>query len=148
MSVVNVWEYYDVIKLKQFPRYCSWSTMNSPHKGQWRGALMFSLIWANDWINRQAAGDQRRHCAHYDITVMKYDRLRTGLRVYLCGMPWLGVSIIRLDVPCWQSTSVVVGSPHALRSLDYSHDTTSVTSTGRARFVLTYITNFWFIEMG
>ena len=33
--------------------------VNSPHKGQWRGALMFSLIcvWINDWVNNREAGD-------------------------------------------------------------------------------------------
>ena len=43
-----------------------------PHKDQWRGALMFSLIcsWSNGWANNQDAGDLRRHCAHYDVTVM------------------------------------------------------------------------------
>ena len=47
-------------------------TVNSPHKGQWRGALMFSLICArmNGWINNREAGDLRRHRAHYDVTVM------------------------------------------------------------------------------
>ena len=46
--------------------------MNSPHKGQWRGALMFSLICVgtNGWVNNRDAGDLRRHCAHYDVTVM------------------------------------------------------------------------------
>ena len=40
----------DVIKWKHFPRYWPFvrgihrSPVNSPHKGQWRGALMFSLI--------------------------------------------------------------------------------------------------------
>ena len=44
----------DVIKWKHFPRYWLFvrgihrSPVNSPHKGQWRGALMFSLICA--WI--------------------------------------------------------------------------------------------------
>ena len=44
----------------------------SPHKGQRRGALMFSLIcaWINSWINNREAGDLRRHRAHYDATVM------------------------------------------------------------------------------
>ena len=42
--------------------------MNSPHKGQWRGALMFSFICA--WVNNGEAGDLRRHRAHYDVTVM------------------------------------------------------------------------------
>ena len=29
------------------------SPVNSPHRGQWRGALMFSLIcaWINGWVN-------------------------------------------------------------------------------------------------
>ena len=46
--------------------------VNSPHKGQWRGALMFSLIWAwiNDWINNREAGDLRRNRAHYDVIIM------------------------------------------------------------------------------
>ena len=49
------------------------SLMNSPHKGQWRGALMFSLIcvWTSDWVNNGKAGDLRRHHAHYDVIVMK-----------------------------------------------------------------------------
>ena len=48
------------------------SPVNSPHKGQWRGALMFSLVcaWINDWVNKREAGDLRRHRAHYDVTVM------------------------------------------------------------------------------
>ena len=58
----------DVIKWKHFPR----SPVNSPHKGQWRGALVFSLICTriNGWVNNVEAGDLRRHRAHYDVTVM------------------------------------------------------------------------------
>ena len=43
-----------------------------PAKGQWRGALMFSLIyaWINGWVNNAEAGDLRNHRAHYDVTVM------------------------------------------------------------------------------
>ena len=49
------------------------SSVNSPHKGQWRGALMFSLIcaWINGWVNNRETGDLRRHRAHYDVIVMK-----------------------------------------------------------------------------
>ena len=38
----------------------------------WCGALMFSLIcaWSYGWANNQDAGDVRRHCAHYDVTVI------------------------------------------------------------------------------
>ena len=48
------------------------SLVNSTHKGQWRGTLMFSLIcaWINGWVNNREAGDMRRHCAHYDAIVM------------------------------------------------------------------------------
>ena len=40
--------------------------------GQWRGALMFSLIcvWINDWVNNREAGDLRRYRAHYDVIVL------------------------------------------------------------------------------
>ena len=44
------------------------SPVVSPHKGQWRGALMFSLICTRN-LNRDA-GDLRRHHAHHDVTVM------------------------------------------------------------------------------
>ena len=42
------------------------------HKGQWCGALMFSLIsaWINGWINNHKSGDLKRNHAHYDIIVM------------------------------------------------------------------------------
>ena len=66
------------MKWKHFPRY--WPLVrgihrppvNSPHKGQWRGALMVSLImaWRNGWVYTGEAGDLRRHLSHYDVTVM------------------------------------------------------------------------------
>ena len=54
------------------PRWIPRSPVNSPHKGQWRGALMFSLICTRKkgWVNNGEAGDLRRHPAHYDVTVM------------------------------------------------------------------------------
>ena len=46
--------------------------VNSPHKGQWRRALMCSFIgaWINDWVNNREDGDLRLHHAHYDVIVM------------------------------------------------------------------------------
>ena len=68
----------DVIKWKHFS--CYWPfvrgihrwPVNSPHKGQRCGALMFSLIcaWISDWVNNREAGDLRGHRAHFDVTVM------------------------------------------------------------------------------
>ena len=56
--------------------------VDSPHKGQWRGALMFSLIfaWTNGRANNRDAGDLRRHRAHYYVTVM-FTGTREILRV-------------------------------------------------------------------
>ena len=67
---------------------------NSPHKGRWRGALVFALscawrnvwvnnqwrgalifafifAWINDIVNNHEVGDLRRHRAHYDVIVME-----------------------------------------------------------------------------
>ena len=82
----SIWQWFgfwthhdDVIKWKHFPRYWPFvrgihqSPVNSPHKGQWRRALMFPLICVgiNGWINNRKAGDLRRYCAHYDVSVMQ-----------------------------------------------------------------------------
>ena len=67
-------------EMETFPHYWpfvrggnSRSLLNSLHKGQWRGALMFSLIytWINGWVYGEA-GDLRCHHAHYDVTVMRF----------------------------------------------------------------------------
>ena len=61
-----------------FVREIHRSPGNSPHKGQWRGVLMFSLICAptDDLGNNQDAGDLRRHRAHYDVNVMSLRQKR------------------------------------------------------------------------
>ena len=79
-TVVSQCCHDDVIKWKHFPR--NWpfvrgihrSPVNSPHKGQWRVALMFSLIWVwiNGWVNNHKAGDLRLYRFHYDVTVMHW----------------------------------------------------------------------------
>ena len=51
----------DVIKWKRcwpFVQGIHQSPVNSPHKGQWRGDLMFSLIgaWTNSWANNVNGG--------------------------------------------------------------------------------------------
>ena len=69
----------DVIEWKHFPRHWPFvrgiyrSPVDSPHQGQWREALVFSLVstWTNGWANNRDAGDLRRHRAHYDVIVMK-----------------------------------------------------------------------------
>ena len=93
----------DVIKWKHFQRY--WpivrgihrSPVNSPHKGQWRGGLMFSLIcaWTNGWVNSLDAGNFRRHCAHYDVVVSETKF-------------WSNVSQARHHFKKWPTTSLEI----------------------------------------
>ena len=69
----------DFIKWKHFPRYWPFvrgihrSPVNSPHKSQWQGALMFFFIsvWINGWVNNREVSDLRRHHAHYNVNVME-----------------------------------------------------------------------------
>ena len=87
----------DVIKWKHFPRYWPFvrgihrSPVNSPHKRQRRGALMFSLISARiiGWVNNREAGDLRRIRPHYDVTVMKSDELAPFQGLSLFKRWWL-----------------------------------------------------------
>ena len=93
----------DVIKRKHVPSYWPFvpgihrSPVNSPHKGQWRRALMFSLIcaWINSWANNRKAGHLRHHRCHYDVTVMGhkfknqpyvYPHIRTDPISRSCGI--------------------------------------------------------------
>ena len=88
----------DVIKWKHLPRYWPFvrgihrSPVNSPHKGQWRGALMFSLIcfWINGWVNNGEAGEMRGHRVHYDVTVvlllMHANALVTPIHMYVTAL--------------------------------------------------------------
>ena len=70
-DIISAWRchqmetFFALLALRECP-------VNSPHKGQWRGALMFSLIcaWTNGWANNRDVGDLRRHRTHYDVTVM------------------------------------------------------------------------------
>ena len=74
----------DVIKGKYFPSYWPFvrgihrSPVSYTHKGQWRGALMFSSICVriNGWVNSGEAVDLRRHRVLCDVVVMcGYDTL-------------------------------------------------------------------------
>ena len=74
----------DIIKWKYFP--CYWPfvqgihrpPVNSLYKGQWRGAVMFSLIcaWADGWVNNRNAGDLRCHHVHCDFTIMQDNNIQ------------------------------------------------------------------------
>ena len=79
INIVLTMLHYDVIKWKHLPRYRPFvrgihkPLMDFPHKEQWQGALMFSLIydWTKSWANNRDAGDLGPHCAHYDVGVLR-----------------------------------------------------------------------------
>ena len=86
----------DVIKWKHFPHYWPYvrgihrSPVNSPHKGQWCGALMFILIcaWLDAWVNNHKARYLRCHRAHYDIIVISYKLSTTAWYIATMMTPW------------------------------------------------------------
>ena len=74
--ITNIWWRHQMETFSALLYLCAGihrSPVNSPHIGQWRGALMLSLIcaWVNAWVNNRETGDLRRHRAHYDVIVMK-----------------------------------------------------------------------------
>ena len=81
--------YGDAIKWTHFPRCWPFvgeihrSPVDSRQKGQWRGALMFSLIGAR--INSRDAGDLRRDRVHYDVSVMVQIQTVLGKRILDAG---------------------------------------------------------------
>ena len=109
----------DVIKWKHFPR--NWpfvrgihrSPVNSPHKGQWRGALMFSLIcvWINDWVNNREAGDLRRYRPHYDVIVMIIDVLHFLHMQHIWPTKWLCITALHSIVCVPHVTLLMVDFP-------------------------------------
>ena len=107
----------DVIKWKHFLRYWPFvggsnrSPVDSSHKGQWRSALMFSLIypWTNGSANNQDAGDLMYHRAHYDGTEMFWPGVCTVhpfycmLQVFYHILFWemSGMTQIKFTVNVW-----------------------------------------------
>ena len=121
----------DVIKSKHISHY--WTIVrgihpwpvNSPHKGRWRGALVFSLIyaWTNVWANSRDAGGLRRHWTHCDVIVI----------VHVCMYLWLHLHLAKFGIAfnscvflfafsCYQLCGITQRTP----TLDpfYQHDFT------------------------
>ena len=132
----------DVIKWEHFPRYwpfvrgIHWSPVNSPHKGQWRGALMFSLIcaWTSVWAHTRDAGDLRHHSAHYDVTAMWWMIwIRNTWRIY--------VSMNRLIIGSGNGLSSIAAPSHDLSQCWFVFSWTLGTNFTE---ILIYIQNFSF----
>ena len=88
----------DVIKWKHFPRYWPFvraihrSPVNSPHKGQWSGTLIFHLICApiSALVNNREAGDLRRYRAHSDVIVMIMEKYVCRCNSLICINGYIG----------------------------------------------------------
>ena len=87
-----------------------WSPVNSPQKGQWRGALMLSLIcvWTDGWLNNRDAGDMRRYRAHYDVTVMSSQSLSVrhhDIKTLSESLAWCEWNLrVSGGLPSWKSS--------------------------------------------
>ena len=90
------------------------SPVNSPHKGQWRGALMFSVMcaWIKGRVNNREAGDLRRHCAHYDVMVMHFHTVKSQKK-WMCnrnknrGVYWRKINCLTHPLSQYWSFTVV-----------------------------------------
>ena len=75
IDIHSSWWYHDMESFSALLALCK---ANPPviggllHKGQWRGALMFSLIYARtkSWANNRDVGDLRHQRVRYDATIM------------------------------------------------------------------------------
>ena len=112
-ELMMAWYHDDVINWKHFSHYWPFvqgihrSPVNSPHKGQWHGALMFYLIraWINGWVNNRKAGDLICHRAHYDGIVMILTH------AYIHHSAWMGYeaakwNVVHITDPLWGNPSV------------------------------------------
>ena len=75
-----------------FVRAIHWSPATSPHKGQWRGVLVFSFIcaWTNGWASHRDPDKLRRHRAHYDDITIMYT-------AWFCGPFYRRIFVHNLD---------------------------------------------------
>ena len=99
---------------------CVWP-VDSLHKGQWRGALMFSLILT--WINNREAGDLIHHRVHYDATVMWWTNF-VGLQLVTLDTTWprerMFTKVVHMSAICnqqrtrrWTGTAI----PNSLKAV-------------------------------
>ena len=123
METVKNLQHDDVIKWNHFLRYWPFvrgihrSPVNSPYKGQWRGALIYA--WTNGWVNNRDAGHLRGHDAHCDGTVMDWSRrdnclifLLSSSQIFYLNLKHRTISIhhckpraVMIPMPKWKQYS-------------------------------------------
>ena len=88
------------------------SPVNSPHKGHWRGALMFSFIcaWTNSWVNNGDTGDLRRQRSHYEVIVMAPIIKRWPDTAGIPGLVGTWTMWMKILINCLVKLILVIGS--------------------------------------
>ena len=85
------------------------------NKGQWRGALMFSLIsaWINAWVKNREVGNLRRQRAHCDVIMMgKYLQKCTGISCVIRIKQCIKIAVTFHEMYCiWLHLFDIVTSP-------------------------------------
>ena len=89
------------------------SLVDSPYKGQWCAALMFSLIWpwTNGWANNRDAGDLRCHHAHCDITVNVFawqEHFCQGMNYWSTLQPKMHGDCLSTDIQIYLHSSTIL----------------------------------------
>ena len=105
--------HHDVMKWKHFPHYWPFvrgihrSPVNSPPMGQWREALMLTLICAstNGWANNREASDLRCHSARYDVLVMGFGGFVFSSHNGVCDTVTTTTTILLSFIYCGRSWS-------------------------------------------
>ena len=107
-SSATAQQHDDVIKWKYFPRYWTFvrgihrSPVNSPHKGQWRGTLIFSSICA--WINCWGWWFETPSCS------LSHQCNEIGISKYVQFLWLFGLVIFQFfDNPCQSFTHIRLG---------------------------------------
>ena len=96
--------------------------VNSPHKGQWRGVLMFSLIcvWINGWVNTREAGDLRRYRGHYDVIIMCRLVARGTIQEFMTSRKLVQYSKSR-DLP---ASDIQMSRSELMKMIEYQNSST------------------------
>ena len=104
----------DIIKWKHLLRYCPFvrwihrSLVNSPYKGQWHGALMFSLICAlNKRLSKQSWSWWFEMPYRY---ICIATRATSQYRYDKYGFPCVGISAVKLR-RSWDRLIFIMGIP-------------------------------------
>ena len=118
---------------------------NSPgtgDKGQWRAALMFSLICVriNGWVNNGEVGDLRRNRAHYNVSIIS-----AWLHIHVTDSAYTVHFLLQMSPklrwriltsrPCHGSTSMM-RSGHLISKIHHTEDRHQITIGWKLRSVV------------